>query len=177
MTRTAVVKESALGSATVSPDGLYRFRLSRDLPLVLGEAERTCLFVLLHPSKATASVDDPVTLRCMAFAEQIGCSRLDVVNLFAYRTDAPAHLFTAQRAGVDVIGPGNDDHICAAVSTADDVIVAWGSTAPLDRVAQVQNVIGFRELWCLGTNENGSPRHPMYVPPSVTLQLWGGDPR
>ncbi|MDR9403044.1 MAG: DUF1643 domain-containing protein [Halothece sp. Uz-M2-17] len=40
-------------------------------------------FIMLNPSRANATVDDPTIRRCLGFAQDWGHGSLAVVNLFA----------------------------------------------------------------------------------------------
>ena len=66
-------------SAVLSPCRQYRYALWRkwaDGPQVL--------FVMLNPSTADESVDDPTIRRCISFAKAWGFGSLSVGNLFAF---------------------------------------------------------------------------------------------
>ena len=47
---------------------------------------------MLNPNSADASLNDPTITRCINFAKSWGYGRLEVVNLFAYRTSKPSLL-------------------------------------------------------------------------------------
>lgn len=71
-------------SATISECGRYRYRLTRRF------ADGPCAtFVMLNPSTADETIDDPTIRRCRNFAIREGCGGLVVVNLFAYRATDP----------------------------------------------------------------------------------------
>ena len=147
------------GDAIISPCGLYRYRLTRQW----GDGP-TAVFVMLNPSTADASQDDPTIRRCIGFAKREGCGSLLVVNLFAYRATDPDGMF---RLGVEPVGDENDGHIAdAMLGSAGPVIAAWGGDKRAKvRVRDVRYMagkIGVR-LLCLGKTKDGSPRHPLYV--------------
>ena len=79
-------------AAELSPDGVYRYKLSRiwapDIP--------PALFIMLNPSTADANQDDPTIRRCIAFAKRLGHGGLLVGNLFALRSTNPARLFAVE---------------------------------------------------------------------------------
>ena len=81
-----------------------------------------------------------------------------VANLFAFRSTDPKKL----GAIADPIGPLNDAYIKDFTSNSI-LILAWGSTRYKKRAAEVLDLLSDRELWCLGTNKDGSPKHPLYV--------------
>lgn len=140
--------------ATISECGLYRYRLTREWG-----AGATAVFIMLNPSTADASQDDPTIRRCVGFAKREGCGRLEVVNLFAFRATAPKDM----RAAADPIGPENDAHILAAVTAADGPrIAAWGAHGG-QRGKEVGRRLRGMGLKCLGLTAALAPRHPLYV--------------
>jgi hypothetical protein len=147
-------------SAVISDDGRYRYTLEREW--MTGEG--TCLFVMLNPSTADATEDDPTIRRCIGFAQRWGYQRLTVGNLFGMRATDPAEMLeTTPR---DATGSENDDWLRCLSAQADRVIAAWGAH-PLSvfRAPAVQALLLERHpaIHCLGTTQNGSPRHPLYV--------------
>ena len=71
----------AQSGATISPCGIYRYRLWRRW----GEG-RSCVFVMLNPSTADALVDDNTIRSCVRLAQELGFGGIIVVNLFALRS-------------------------------------------------------------------------------------------
>ena len=71
--------ESTLNGAIISDCGKYRYQLWRkwdpSLPVVL--------FIMLNPSQADASEDDPTIRRCINYAKSWGYGGIYVGNLFA----------------------------------------------------------------------------------------------
>lgn len=151
-------------TAIISLDGKYRYHLSREWDV---DPFYNMVFVMLNPSTADAEVDDATIRRCISFAQREGCSRLDVVNLFAYRSTKPEKLLEVE----DPIGPMNRSAVARFISTGHIVVLAWGawwkkiSTSQRGPGLPRLNVEGMtsRELYCLGTTKDGSPRHPLYV--------------
>lgn len=58
-------------SAWISSCGRYRYSLTRDWKRE-GDFDRTCVFVILNPSTADGSVDDPTIRKCIS--EVVGFS-------------------------------------------------------------------------------------------------------
>ncbi len=138
----------------------YRYRLSR----TWGIGERMA-WVMLNPSTADASVDDPTIRRCMSFARREGYNGIEVVNLFAYRSPNPSDLYDSAAAGIDVVGPDNHRHWDAVLSDhgIGMVVAAWGANI-FARLAKSPLQEWFTGGWfCLGTTKIGAPRHPLYV--------------
>ena len=142
-------------------DGPYRYKLWRTWDYDL----MPTAWVMLNPSTADATADDPTIRRCMAFSRRWGAGGIIVVNLFALRATAPAELLRAARAGIDPIGPENDRHLLDVFPACDVIIAAWGAHAMAkDRAKAVLPLVPENmELSCLGTTKDGYPRHPLYV--------------
>jgi hypothetical protein len=164
----------------LSQDGVYRYLLTRKWGSVVDNGAAT--FVMLNPSTADATTDDPTIRRCIGFAKAWGLSGLIVVNLYALRSTDPRAL----RAHADPIGPDNGlylgDVLDAAAHRGTPVVAAWGAHADpahartFARMASARGV----ELQCLGRTKAGAPRHPLYIAAATALQPWspfGGDAR
>lgn len=146
-------------SAVISDCGLYRYRLDRRW----GEG-RPVAFVMLNPSTADGTQDDPTIRRCVGFARRLGAGALVVGNLYAWRATKPDDLWGAK----DPIGPDNDRHLAAIAAEASDVIAAWGSHPTAHGrerpVADLQlAAMGRMPLWALRITKTGSPGHPLYI--------------
>jgi hypothetical protein len=85
------------GDAVISPCGRYRYRLERRFD----HGPKVTTFIMLNPSTADAEHDDQTIRRCLGFARAWRCSKLVVVNLFAWRATAPAELKGVE----DPVGP------------------------------------------------------------------------
>ena len=168
-------------NATISECGRYRYRLRREWLLAPGlvlESPECATFIMLNPSTANADVDDATIRKCVGFASRWGCHAIEVVNLFAFRATDPRDL----RAADDPFGPDNTDALNAALSTAagehGPVVVAWGTQAKhvaaraQGGVVRVMAMRHFVELQCLGTNADGSPRHPLMLASRTPLEPW-----
>lgn len=147
--------------ANISVCGCYRYWLSR-----VWDASRPCgAWVMLNPSTADASVDDPTIRRIVGFAQSWGWGGAKVFNLFALRSPKPSTLADHP----DPIGPDNDRHL-QSIPQQQPVIAAWGQWGDhLDRARRVCAMLDAAgaTLQCLGLNKGGSPKHPLYVPGDV----------
>ena len=146
-------------TATISPCGRYRYTLTRDWTRGAGRM----LWVMLNPSTADASMDDPTIRRCVSFAQSWGFCGLTVVNLFALRATDPRELARVD----DPIGPDNNEVIARAAHEHLFVCAGWGAHGSyLGRSAEVIDIITRRRsvIHCLGTTKSGEPRHPLYLP-------------
>lgn len=159
--------------AVISPCGLYRYRLYRrwahGAPM---------LFVMLNPSTADATEDDPTIRRCIGFAKREGMPAIEVVNLFAYRATDPADLAKA----ADPVGPENTRHILEAAIAAGRVVAAWGKSVPSRlraRPAQILALLSNRaSVYAIGkAGEPPAARHPLYLRADAPLELLAGGGR
>ncbi len=150
----------SLPTAEISACGRYRYVLTRPGDLAT-PMKSSALFCMLNPSTADASADDPTIRRCRGFARAWDCAGVVVVNLYAFRSTAPAKLWAAG----DPVGDLNNYWLRSTARELGDVVCAWGANARQDRVDAA--VALFREagarLWCLGITKDGAPRHPLYV--------------
>lgn len=161
--------EPSRSTARTSPCGRYRYSLTRQWG---ADPARRAVWIMLNPSTADATVDDPTVRRCLGFSRAWGCDSLEVVNLFALRATDPRELRTA----VDPVGPENDGALRDAVDRGDLVVAAWGAHGVLHgRAAAVRAVFG-PEVRCLGVTKAGMPRHPLYVRSGTPLTAFGGRP-
>lgn len=161
-------------------DGPYRYRLwriwDRALPMVC--------WVMLNPSTADATEDDPTIRKIMKFSRGWGYGGVMVVNLFAYRATDPSELITVAKSGVDVVGTFNEQHIMVAMHMCPKLtIAAWGAHGNVG--GQAARVIklcrealgGERVLHSLKVNADGTPSHPLYLLDNSTLNPYQGPSR
>ncbi|MGO8269215.1 DUF1643 domain-containing protein [Rhizobium ruizarguesonis] len=143
-------------SADFSTCGAYRYRLERRW-----DADRAKVaFIMLNPSTADASEDDPTIRRCIRFAKDWGFSGLIVGNLFALRSTDPQALYSHP----DPIGADNDKHLGAIARSAETIICAWGTHGALhDRGREVAEMLNDFNLAALKLTAKGHPGHPLYV--------------
>lgn len=157
---TAQLAFGASSGAEFSPCNTYRYSLSRwwsSHPV----AGRCCLFVMLNPSTADATADDPTIRRCIGFARSWGFDGLEVVNIFALRSTDPRTLY----AHPEPIGPRNDEVIAESACFAGRVVCAWGNHGRLlGRGAEVlaSLVAAGIQPWCFRLTRAGQPEHPLY---------------
>lgn len=161
-------------SALISGCGTYRYRLTRDLVDggLLPEGRQTVTFVMLNPSTADATQDDPTIRRCRGFARALGAGTLVVVNLYALRSTDPKELWRHP----DPVGPDNDAHLTAVLERAavmdELVIAAWGANARQDRVAAFLALPRADRVSALGMTKAGAPSHPLYLRASARPTPW-----
>ena len=158
-------------TATISDNGLHRYDLTRRWV----SGADWAVFVMLNPSTADASIDDPTIRRCVGFARREGYGGLAVVNLFALRATNPEDLADSGDAGIDTVGRDNGFHIGRWLDAASVVVAAWGAhPMAAYRAAFFRSTArGFdKDLVCLGKTKSGAPRHPLYVSGTQPLVEW-----
>jgi hypothetical protein len=155
--------------AIISDCRSYRYRLSREWDTFTGAG--TVLWVMLNPSTADASLDDPTIRRCLGFSKAWGFAGLLVGNLFALRSKDPKDIGKHP----DPIGPKNDRHLreMAESCYVSMVVVAWGANVDPYRAAAVCDILRpHASIYCLGRTKDGSPRHPLYVASKTKPELY-----
>lgn len=149
-------------SAVLSPCEQFRYLLTR------GTGPRMA-WVCLNPSTADADFDDASSRKINRFTADFGYPGYDLGNVGAGRATDPMNW----RAQPDPRGPDNDLYL-AYLAQAPLVVVGWGNGAPawlVWRTVRILRAPG-RPLYCLGTNDNGSPKHPLYIPYGTALREW-----
>lgn len=139
--------------AEFSKDGKYRYALWRiwnyDRPLVM--------IIGLNPSTASADRDDPTIRRVKKFAFDWGYGGFYMMNLFAIVSAKPSVLKTDP----DPLGD-NDGWLEKISPKCQKIIFAWGSFKEAKERSQ-QVIKMFPKAYALQINNDGSPKHPLYV--------------
>ena len=143
--------------AEISDDCVYRYSLRR----TWNPAAGSCLFVMLNPSKADATDDDPTIAKCVRYAKKWGFGELLVGNLFAYRATAR----TAMKRYPYPVGPENDETLLRLVARASVTVAAWGADG--GHMGQDEAVLAMlqplADVQCLHITKSGKPGHPLYL--------------
>jgi len=154
--------EGVRGDAMMSADGRYRQRMRR----WLGDSfpDRYIVFIGMNPSTADASVDDPTCAREWNFARRVGFTGMVKCNVGDYRATHPKMLV---QPGVEAVSPANLPTIREAARGAGRVVLCHGKLNKALAPAGREIVAALRaegiDLWCFGTNADGSPKHPLYL--------------
>jgi hypothetical protein len=150
-----------MSGAIISACGRYRYVLRRELQ---DHGPRVCC-IMLNPSTADGYKNDATIYRLVSLVKRWGYSALDVVNLYAWRATQPADMWSAQKAGTDIVGPDNDYYIGEILDQARMVLLGWGAAKPAkERVRAVLRMLRVHDdhhLWALKLNDDGSPAHPL----------------
>lgn len=160
-------KGDAASLAVYSQDAAYRYRLER----VWQPGAKRALFVMLNPSTATETQNDPTVERCERRARALGFGSFAVGNIFAFRATDPK----VMRAVADPVGSDNDAALLEMAAEADRIICAWGTHgAHLGRGAAVGRLLRATgvPLFHLGLSQAGHPKHPLYIGYDTQPVLW-----
>lgn len=136
----------------------YRYMLKRQW----GERNDNFInFVLLNPSTANETIDDPTIKACIKFAQNLGYDGFYVTNLFAFRTRSPQILKKSRNP----IGERNDEFIKKYAYKSKLVVIAWGNHGNfMNRDNEVSKILSkIKNPHCLAITKSGSPKHPLYI--------------
>jgi hypothetical protein len=158
------------GAASFSPCRRYRHVLMRWAGTEFFP-DRFVLFVGMNPSTADEDANDPTVSREWRFAVSWGYAGLVKVNVGDYRATSPADL---SRPGVVPRSPANLEAIVHHAVRADRIVLAFGKVPRVLEGAAEETVMELQlralDLWCLGTNKDGSPKHPLYLRADTPLE-------
>jgi hypothetical protein len=141
--------------AIFSPDRTYRYLLWR----VWNESP-PIHFIMLNPSTADETKNDPTVERCERRAREWGYGGVIVTNIFAYCSTNPKKLSEVK----DPVGPDNDGSILTAATLASCTICGWGEHGKLlNRGREVEELLNDFLTYALKINQEGYPSHPLYL--------------
>jgi hypothetical protein len=135
-----------------------------DLWRIWDQAKPLRIWVMLNPSTADETDNDPTVERCEIRNITDGFGGLVVLNIFGLCSTDPKQLYTH----LDPIGGHNDVVIQYWLSklSVGQVVCAWGTHGVYrdrgSRVMQLIKVMGLR-AHVLKFNKDGTPVHPLYV--------------
>lgn len=139
---------------------LYRYSLR----IIWDPSLPLASFIGLNPSTADEWQDDPTVRRCRNFAEAWTCGGLLMLNIFAFRATDPTDMKKVE----EPVGPRNTAAylIEQLVSCGGPHIAAWGKHGiHRDRGEYIKGHVP--RLDCLALNQDGSPKHPLYLKRSL----------
>ena len=143
------------GKSRYSEDNRYRWWYESRW----GPGDSLC-WVGLNPSTGDTTGRPRQTLtRVTHRAKRMGLDAVIVVNLFSYRDTEPRVLKALAGASADVIGEQTDWWIREMTQRSAVTLAAWGNGGSLlGRGAKI--AVTLPTPRCLGTNQNGEPKHP-----------------
>ena len=151
--------------AYISEDRKYRYWLLRSWD----DSKPTVCFIGVNPSTADETKDDATIRKEVGFARRWDYGSLLALNVGAFRSRNPQKW----RKAFDAIGPENTvEHLNQYIKKfrVERVLAAWGKNGNyfIERCNAIANQIP--NLWCLGLNGDGSPKHPLMAPYAVSHQ-------
>lgn len=150
------------GDAEFSDDGVYRYWLTRDWGFhrLTDGREPFMLWIGMNPSTAEADIDDPTIRKEMVLTKRMLIDCYVKVNVMDYRATSPKTLLR-----VKACSDKNLETIEYFAEKATAIVVCWGAlhkSLKCHAIA-VLEVLKDRSLNCLGRNNDGSPKHPLYL--------------
>lgn len=159
------------GDAVFSDDGRHRPLMRR----WLGDTfpDRYLMFIGMNPSTADATVNDPTCAREWTFTQREGFAAMVKANVGDYRATHPKMLLEPD---VVVSSPANLPTIREQAKGAARVILCHGklnkALMPAGQALVQALTDDGIDLWCFGTNGDGSPKHPLYLKGDTPLVRW-----
>ena len=150
--------------AEFSSCGSYRNSLSR----IWDESLPAVLFIMLNPSTADGTKDDPSIRRCISYAKDWGFGSLFVGNLFALKSTKPTGLLDSTNPE----GPENLKNLLKLSSHCKMIVFAWGNGPILKKLSANSPKNLNRKLHCLKLSLDGIPCHPLYLPKDLKPIEW-----
>lgn len=179
--------KDAKSGATESEDGVYRHHLWREWDGVARAPQKhwlkdengkvysvpkSVLWILLNPSKASHTVNDPTTTRLIDFTKAWGYDRMELINLFSYRATDPADLKAAHEHGVNIVGANNEEWARTSIANASLIVLAWGNGGTyLGQHLKMLDILGLSITHRLGLTRTKQPVHPLYIPANTKLVM------
>lgn len=146
-----------------------RFTLWRRLTAV--PSNRICAFVMLNPSTADDTVDDPTIRRCKGFAHDWGFDALHVVNTNPVRSTDPHACPMPNPTALAC----NDAVLRSVFGSADMVVCAWGNNVDPALAARTKAIlltVAPSKAYHLGLTAQGHPKHPLYLRADTKPVRW-----
>lgn len=111
-------------------------------------------YIGLNPSTANETKNDPTITKLAMFTKTLGFDGFYMTNLFTYITPYPEQLEWRQDEPYR-------DVLRDIRQKCKTVVVCWGNFQTHGRDRQVTSM--FPDALCFGKNQNGSPKHPLYL--------------
>ena len=168
-----------ISDAIISQDGYYRYALQR----VWDEALPIMIWVMLNPSTADGTVDDPTIRKCMKFARTLGYGGIMVFNLTPYRSVDPKRIYGVNEE--DHVMELNYEYVHDTLRSLPPgqriVHCAWGQHGVcrdlaykfVSRLHYHDDLDGLT-LKAFRLTKTGQPWHPLYLTDDTVPFVWGG---
>lgn len=152
--------------AEISDCGKYRYKLWRvwdkNLPKVL--------FIMLNPSTADGSADDPTIRRCIGFAKAWGYGGIMVGNISPFRATNPKELLGLKLdREYALVRNINSQRINKMAYECEITVLAYGNS-PIPVPVYIFHVTN--KVHCINETAKGFPSHPLYLKKNLTPKLY-----
>ncbi|NUO50702.1 MAG: DUF1643 domain-containing protein [Polyangiaceae bacterium] len=168
----AVGSEVGSSGARFSADERHRYVLWRDLEQPESASRGTVCFLMLNPSTADHTRNDPTIRRCIGYARRWGFNRLTVVNLHSFRSTDPRALYTTPDTEGD---DENKRTIVYQARSAQLLVCAWGQHGALrDRGKMIAQALADHgvSMHVLGLTKAREPAHPLMLKKDLEPTRW-----
>lgn len=144
----------------------YRFVLTRPLSDPMPAIPRIVVWIMLNPSTATATDNDPTINRIVKFSKRWGFDVAIVVNQYPIRSSQPSAIKefkTDKQYDYKAAMRQNGQWIGRAMNISDMVVAAWGNDGDFKVGRALWEVAKVKEVpfKCLGATGSGAPKHPL----------------
>jgi hypothetical protein len=158
-------------SAVISPCGLYRWRLDREV------AETGIVFAYFGVNGSTAGPieEDHTTMKWRGFTVRNGGRRYIAANPFGYRATDVRELAKV----ADPVGPENARYLAEIIAEADLLIPCWGNRTKVPAhlrhhfdALKRQIFLSGKPVKVFGLTAAGDPKHPLTLSYDTPLVDW-----
>lgn len=158
-------------SAIISPCGLYRYRLEREVQ----DEGKVFAFFGINPSTADATLDDATVRKWRGFTQRNGGRSFIVGNVFSYRATDVRQLAKVPFQQ----GPQHFTHLQQIIADADVLVPCWGASGkvPAEIRQQVEILLEHllrtgKPVMHFGLTASGDPKHPLMLGYDTPLIPW-----
>jgi|TARA_A200000113_G_scaffold200575_1_gene193861 hypothetical protein len=121
------------------------------------------LYIMLNPSMADDTNDDPTIRRLINFTKKFNYGGFLVGNIFTKITPNPKEVDKSRG-----ITNKNFEELLKLINKVDQIVYAWGNSVEEPKI--LKELISNPK--CFGKNFNGTPKHPLYLPSSSKLESY-----
>ena len=141
--------------------------------LIRGDAKKVICFLMLNPSHADATNDDPTMRRLKKFTSNLGYTGFIVVNLCSFITPYPKKLYDYinRKNNIKKYDNLNDTHIKYAFNISKVIVAAYGvlkNPALKKRAKKILKMTN-KPIHALKLTKDGFPAHPLYLKKDSSL--------
>ena len=118
------------------------------------------LYIMLNPSVADDTNDDPTIKRLINFSKKFNYGGFLVGNIYSTISPNPKEVDKS-----DEISDKNLVELLKLINQVEEIVYAWGNNACEPEF--LKDLVSNPK--CFGKNLNGSPKHPLYLPSDSKL--------